>query len=68
MPTAFALDALIQISENQRMRQHVKELHICCSIYQDRGGNPDAYNIPRRLESDDLPFENSQHTGRESHK
>jgi len=58
MPTTLALDALIQISEDQRIRQHVKELHICCSMYQDCERELNTYNSPRWLQDNELPFEN----------
>ncbi|KEQ74081.1 hypothetical protein M436DRAFT_63416 [Aureobasidium namibiae CBS 147.97] len=59
MPTIFALDTLIQTSENKRIRQHVKELYICCSIYQDCKRKSNLNNSSRRLQEDELPFENA---------
>jgi hypothetical protein len=46
MPNKFTLDALIQISQNERIRTHVRELNICCSIYQNR---ETASNIKTRF-------------------
>jgi hypothetical protein len=58
------MDALIQISQNERIRHHVKELHICCSIYQHRERPSNHHNIfyikrifMRKLEESEMPYE-----------
>jgi hypothetical protein len=64
MPTKFTMDALIQISKNRRIRHHVKELHICCSIYQHRERPSNHHNVfyikrifMRKLEESEMPYE-----------
>lgn len=56
IPTKHALDTLIQMSESKRIASYVKDLHICCSVFQWREKIHDATNSPRRLKEGGLPF------------
>jgi hypothetical protein len=64
MPNKFTLDALIQISQNERIRPHVRELNICCSIYQNRetASNIKTWfgrsrDFTRKLKETEMPIE-----------
>lgn len=56
IPTKHALETLIQISESKRIAEYVKEIHICCSIFQWREKIHNTMNYPRWLAEDELPF------------
>jgi hypothetical protein len=56
IPIVPALDVLIQISKSERLRPYIKELHICCSIYQSREGIPNITNLTRMRELHELPY------------
>jgi hypothetical protein len=56
IPIVPALDILIQISKSERLRPYIKELHICCSIYQSRERIPNITNLTRMRELHELPF------------
>lgn len=45
MPTKFSLQRLLDTAKDGRMKCFVKELTICCSMYQDRG----SYYIPPKF-------------------
>lgn len=47
MPTKFSLQLLLEVARDKRIKHFVKELYICCSIYQDCGSRYTSPGDPR---------------------
>ncbi|CAD0097399.1 unnamed protein product [Aureobasidium mustum] len=64
LPTEHSLQLLLEVSNDKRIRRHVKELLICCTIYQDHSSRygdweSDAHIIihkTRLLTENESPF------------
>ncbi|KEQ64620.1 uncharacterized protein M437DRAFT_64260 [Aureobasidium melanogenum CBS 110374] len=68
MPTEFSLQLLLEVARDKRIKHFVKELYICCSIYQDYGSRYTTpvdprfaranvtISSPRMLQEDENPY------------
>lgn len=68
LPTKFSLQLLLEVARNKRIKHFVKELYICCSIYQDCGSRYNSpedprfaranvtISSPRMLQENEIPY------------